>query len=139
MQLRRPGTPRRLISLVSMIDVLLIMLVFFMVTSTYLNLDMIPVAQAAQDTPTPAVAGGAAATPLIIRLGPDGAAYLRGQITPPEALTGRVQVHLAENPSSAVLILPSPRADTQSLVSMMDLLTRAGVRNLRILQLAARP
>ena len=49
MQLSRSKPPQRLISLVPMIDVLLIMLVFFMVTSTYLDLDMIPVARAADD------------------------------------------------------------------------------------------
>jgi biopolymer transport protein ExbD len=47
MQLRRRIPSPRLISLVSMVDVLLIMLVFFMVTSTYLNLDMIPMTQSA--------------------------------------------------------------------------------------------
>ena len=53
LSLTRPSRPRALISLVPMIDVMLILLVFFMVTSTYLNLDMIPAVRPEQ--------GGAAA------------------------------------------------------------------------------
>ena len=41
MQLSRPRPAKTLISLVPMIDVMLILLVFFMVTSTYLNLDIL--------------------------------------------------------------------------------------------------
>jgi biopolymer transport protein ExbD len=136
MQLSRPRTPPRLISLVSMIDVLLIMLVFFMVTSTYLNLDMIPMAKSSDDMPNPVQSEFAQASPLMIRLGSDGTPYLRGKNAPPAVLRDRISVHLAQNAHAAVLILPSPRADTQSLVSLMDVLTREGVTNLRILQLA---
>ena len=140
MQLNRPRTPPRLISLVSMIDVLLIMLVFFMVTSTYLNLDMIPVAQSSDEPPPLTQSSRPQNTgpkvPLMIRLGADGAPYLRGQKASFVALRERVLDHVSRDPQSAVLILPSPRADTQSLVALMDVLTRAGAEHLRILQLA---
>ena len=132
MQLTRPRTPPRLISLVSMIDVLLIMLVFFMVTSTYLNLDMIPVAKGADETPiatTTTAEGGV----LLVRLGADGQPYLRGQAVSLDDLAGRIQA----DPDIAITILPSLRARTQSLVSLMDRLTGAGAGNLRILQVAA--
>lgn len=135
MQLSRPKPPQRLISLVSMIDVLLIMLVFFMVTSTYLNLDMIPVARATDES---AVAGQASqSAPMMIRLGPAGTSYLRGQVAPPEMLTRQVQAHVEGNQAASILILPSPHASTQSLVTLMDNLTQAGASNLRILQLTA--
>lgn len=140
MQLSRPKTPPRLISLVSMVDVLLIMLVFFMVTSTYLNLDMIPMAQSSDEAhniaPETSEQAGVATAPLMIRLGADGAAYFRGRIASPDVLRDRISEHLVQNAQGAVLILPSPRSSTQSLVSLMDTLTRAGVSNLRILQLA---
>ena len=48
--LKRRSRNGPLISLVPMIDVMLILLVFFMVTSTYLNLDMIPAVRQ-QDPP----------------------------------------------------------------------------------------
>jgi biopolymer transport protein ExbD len=115
-----------------MIDVLLIMLVFFMVTSTYLNLDMIPMAETADDTPI-ATTPNAETGVLLVRLGADGQPYLRGQPVALGALAARVQA----DPDIAITILPSLRANTQSLVTLMDTLTGSGAGNLRILQVGA--
>ena len=79
--LSRPGRPRALISLVPMIDVMLILLVFFMVTSTYLNLDMIPAAKRADnraEAPTGEQDDGAGAGTMLIRIGANGVPVLRG-------------------------------------------------------------
>ena len=130
MQLSRPSAPPRLISLVSMIDVLLIMLVFFMVTSTYLDLDMIPVAETSEGGSAETIAPSA---PLMIRLSASGQPFLRGKPVPAAELAS------IAGPGQSVLILPSPRASTQSLVSVMDTLTRAGVTRLRIVQVADAP
>ncbi|NCO20421.1 MAG: biopolymer transporter ExbD, partial [Rhodobacterales bacterium] len=79
MHLSRPTGPRAAISLVAMIDVLMILLVFFMVTSTYLDLDMVPLAGADDSAAAPVVPQ----TPpmrLLVRLGAEGAAHVRGQV-----------------------------------------------------------
>ena len=49
--LKRPPKRHSVISVVSMIDVMMILLFFFMVTSTYLNLDMVPALQKSDDAP----------------------------------------------------------------------------------------
>ena len=74
--LRRPRPARALISLVAMIDVLLILLVFFMVTSTYLDLDMIP-AVSQDGEASSGTTETATAQPLLVRIGADGAAQTR--------------------------------------------------------------
>ncbi len=132
MQLRRQTPSPRLISLVSMIDVLLIMLVFFMVTSTYLNLDMIPVTRSASEGAAPDQTAGP--TPIMIRLGADGLPYIHGKSLTYDALSTKLAALLTDTP---VMILPSLHADTQSLVTLMDVATTAGVRTLRIVQVAA--
>lgn len=137
LSLKRPRSPRALISLVPMIDVMLIMLVFFMVTSTYLDLDMIPAVQqqdrgGATDT---AVAPGV----LMIRLRADGVAVLRGQALQGAALTGALRAALAGEPLAQVVVLPSGGATTQALVSVMEAATRAGALRLRVIRLEARP
>jgi biopolymer transport protein ExbD len=137
MQLARPRPPQRVISLVPMIDVLLIMLVFFMVTSTYLNLAMIPVVNSSDaiSQATPA-ATNTGAPPLIIRLGSDGQPRIRGQSTSIADLSVFLASQVAEYPDISVLIWPAPRAATQSLVTLMDTLTTAGINRLRILHLS---
>lgn len=134
--LRRPKPPKALISLVPMIDVLLILLVFFMVTSTYLNLDMIPAVQRADD---PAIADPqlteTAGAPLMIRIGSDGIPTVRGEGLAMPELETLFLSRLQNTPALRVLILPSGAADMQSLVSVMDTATRSGVTNLRVVRL----
>lgn len=149
MQLVRPSAPRALISLVPLVDVLLILLVFFMVTSTYLDLDMIPAVDPGEDAAAveealedgggaspPPVAGTGAAAPrlLLIRLAPDGRVWLRGRVQTEAELSAALEAHVAATPEATVSVLASPRAEVQALVSLMDLATEAGIGRLQVLR-----
>jgi len=136
MHLRRPTSPKTLISLVPMIDVMLILLVFFMVTSTYLNLDMIPVVEKAE---APQGAGATPGQSLLIRLGPDGRANVQGQALNSGELGSIIRARLAQDPLASIILLPSNRATTQQLVSVMDVATMAGAKRLRLIRLEATP
>lgn len=138
--LRRPRPARALISLVAMIDVLLILLVFFMVTSTYLDLDMIPALS--QDEGESAAASATpeqTAPPLLIRIGADGMPVIRGQTVALAELDQLLRTRLQSAPTLSVMVLPTGVARTQALVSVMDIATQAGVRNLRVVRLEPRP
>jgi biopolymer transport protein ExbD len=135
MILSRRKRPHALISLVPMIDVMLILLVFFMVTSTYLNLDMIPALRPADGVTSP---GETPEVRLMIRIQADGTASLRGKALSPQALAQVLQKALEEDPAAQMVILPSGSAPTQALISLMDLAATAGVQNMRVLRLEAR-
>ena len=139
--LARPNRPRALISLVPMIDVMLILLVFFMVTSTYLNLDMIPAADRGDTVPEAATAQGSGdrAGTILIRIGADGIPTVRGQPLDGPALASFLAEQMADAPLTQVLVLPSAAAKTQALVSTMDVATSSGVTRLRVVRLEARP
>lgn len=138
MKLARRQSDRPLISLVPMIDVMLILLVFFMVTSTYLNLDMIPVVRRSDDGAAAAQPGPAGST-VMVRIGADGQTYLRGRALAPRELAGAISGRLADNPLLSVILLPSTQATTQHLVTAMDTLTRAGATRIRLMRLEAQP
>lgn len=131
---RRPR-PQALISLVPMIDVMLILLVFFMVTSTYLNLDMIPALRPAEAA---AEAGPAPETRLMIRIQADGRPNLRGKALSSQEFSQILAQALGTDPLTQLLILPSGSAPTQALITVMDLSATAGVQNMRVLRLEAR-
>ena len=137
MKLARQHSDKPMISIVPMIDVLLILLVFFMVTSTYLNLDMIPFVERSNDPPATG-ANAEAGTTLLLRLASDGQVHQGGQVLSGAALTELMTQRLADNPLLSVVLLPSPRARTQDLVTVMDILTGAGATRLRLMQLEAR-
>lgn len=136
--LTRPNRTRALISLVPMIDVMLILLVFFMVTSTYLNLDMIPAVRQQDQAEAGANSEMGAAT-IMIRLGADGAPVVRGQALSPGDLDQLLRHQMADEPLTQVIVLPSGAAKTQALISVMDTATQAGVVRLRVIRLQARP
>ena len=138
MKLARPSADRQLISLVPMIDVMLILLVFFMVTSTYLNLDMIPFVDRSEEPP-PATArpSSSEVTTLLVRISADGRTYIRGRTLDGPVLQAEVAERLADNPLLSIMLLPSTAARTQDLVTAMDLLTSAGATRLRLMQLEA--
>lgn len=151
MRLARRKRQGMLITMTPMIDVLFILLIFFMVTSTFLDLDMIPfiggarpdpqssAQSSAQSSPAPAAAGERTAETgsFLVRLGADGRTYVAGQAVDPVALTAMVSLRVAARPSTPIMILPSGSATTQSLVSLMDALTRAGARDVRIVRFEA--
>ncbi|OIQ33096.1 MAG: biopolymer transporter ExbD [Alphaproteobacteria bacterium MedPE-SWcel] len=138
MKLKRPVSTTGLISLVPMIDVLLILLVFFMVTSSYLNLDMIP----AKSPKRSGAAGFSDAPPeqtIMIRLGGNGQLGLRGRTLSVDELRQDLTEALVADPLTQVLILPSGAAPTQALISVLDLAAQANVQRLRVLRLEGRP
>ncbi|WP_285674897.1 ExbD/TolR family protein [Paralimibaculum aggregatum] len=126
-----------MIPLTPLVDVMLILLVFFMVTSTYLDLRMIPTgpggeAESAGAASTGAGAGAAPVT-LLLRLDGSGAVVHRGR-----ALSaGELESQLAS--AGRVLILPSGTATAQDLVGLLEAVTGAGVADVRIVRLEARP
>ncbi len=155
MRLARRKRQGPLIAMTPMIDVLFILLIFFMVTSTFLDLDMIPLiggdrpgphasaqspAQSPPESPrAPAAAPERAAETggFLVRLGADGRTYVAGQAVDPVALTAMVSLRVAARQSSPIMVLPSGSATTQSLVSLMDALTRAGARDVRVVRFEA--
>lgn len=140
LNLNRPVPPRVLISLVPMIDVLLILLVFFMVTSTYLDLNMIPAVRQQDDSAatTPSAEAEVAGV-VMVRLGSDGIPVIRGQAMTQPQLGDHLRTMLADEPLTQVVVLPSAAATTQALISVMDTATRAGAVRLRVIRLEARP
>ena len=136
--LRRSKPPKTVISLVPMIDVMLILLVFFMVTSTYLNLDMIPAVAQQEDGTAPSASSDArSVAPLLVRLGADGIPTVQGRALDSAAFRRVVTERIAENPMARILILPSGSADMQALISVMDAATQIGATNVSIVRLEA--
>ncbi len=135
MKLNRTRQASAVIRLVPMIDVLMILLVFFMVTSTWLNLRMIPLAAQA-DAPAPARAGPApSASTLLIRLDAAGQALLRGQPIAANALAELLRSRREADPALSVVLLPSGQASNQDLVSLLEITTEAGIERLRIVRM----
>lgn len=130
---RSPSLPR--VTLVPLIDVLFILLFYFMVTSVYLDLDMIPVSKVS-DVSASDISGSSNA-PLMLRLTPAGHVVVLGQTLRPEELVDWFAMEARA--ARPVLVLPSGEAPVQALAGVMDALSRAGVVESRLIRIEGHP
>ncbi len=129
MRIDRPRRSKRLISLTPLIDVIFILLVFFMLASSYLEWHAItldvPAGQAAQHTMEEAI---------LIRLHANGGLNVNGVPLTLERLTGQLQPHLARYPDQRILVQPEPTVQLQQIILVMDRLAEVGGTNVALIR-----
>lgn len=138
MRLARRSGPGAAISLTPLVDVMLILLVFFMVTSTYLDLDMIPTAPRSDEAAAEGGSAGPGPRTFLVRLDAQGHLRWRGSTFSAPALAEEAAKAADEGPVR-LLVLPSGGATAQALVSLLD--ATAGLRGVetRVLRLEGTP
>jgi len=116
------------LSLTPLIDVVFLLLIFFLVTSEFeedeRRLDII--------LPTASTAVPMTSKPreIIVDIGADGEMYLHGQATPMDELRRLMTIAVGDNPTNqSVVIRADHRASFQPVVSVMDLCNQTGISN----------
>ena len=128
----RPNDPPRrrpLISLTPLIDVVFILLIFFMLASSFMEWRAIDL-----DTPVQATNAAAANdSVLLIRITP-GDYQIGEEALTLDALTSRVIEYLAVKPDQRVLISPSAGTALQRVVALLDRMTAIGVMDMTLIR-----
>lgn len=120
--MRQPRTRQRpLISLTPLIDVVFILLVFFMLASSFLDWRAIVLKAPAQ-----AAAGTSMEGALLVEVRPEGL-RLSGAAMSLDGIAKRVAERLAAKPDQLVLVKPAVGVALQDTVDVLDRLTAAGV------------
>jgi biopolymer transport protein ExbD len=118
--------PRRRPNLTPMIDVVFLLLVFFMLVSRFGVDRALPLS----------VAGGGGSAysgpPRLVELGAD-SLRLNGLSIAPDALAEALR-GLTDNPTDAIILRAAEGADLQALVAVMDRLTGAGFTRLVLVE-----
>ncbi|WP_349369054.1 biopolymer transporter ExbD [Salinarimonas sp.] len=122
------GRRRALISLTPLIDVVFILLVFFMLTSSFLDWRSIEL-----DAPARAAAGTSVEGALLVEIRPDGV-RLAGATVSLETLGERVAARLAAKPEQRVVVEPAPGVSLQEAVRVLDGLAVIGVADLSLIR-----
>ena len=104
-----------------------------MITSTFLDLDMMPMSAPEVESRAASQAGDT--NTILLRILPDGTLSVRGQRIHPD----ETEAFLATLTDAKLLILPSPQADVQSLVQVLDTATALGLTSVNVLQLGPDP
>lgn len=123
----RPAQPgrRARIGLTPLIDVVFILLIFFMVASRFAERTALPLDTTAGSTGGPSGA-------VLVEVRTDGL-RLSGEPVDGADLTQRIAALGAARPELRVLLAPAAGVDLQRTVAVLDLLAAAGVRDAALL------
>jgi biopolymer transport protein ExbD len=128
MRFELPLRPRRrLIGLTPLIDVVFILLLFFMLASSLTRLHAVPL-----DTPITEVAKVERHPTLLLRIKADGQLDLNGKRLDSQALIDRLRARLQQTPDLRVLVQPADAVRLQVTLQVFDQLAAAGVPVLRL-------
>jgi|SRR5699024_987447 len=119
---------RTLISLTPLIDVVFILLLFFMLASSFLDLNTITL-----DAPTVGASGQTDTGALLIEVRLDGVRFA-GHYMPLDQLTALVAQRLDKRPDLRVLIQPGAGVNLQRTVRVLDRLSSIGATHLSLMQ-----
>jgi biopolymer transport protein ExbD len=120
--------PRRGLRLAALVDVVFLLLVFFMLVS---RLD---VPQTITVEPPAKSGSGALQGSVLIRLGPDGSLDLNGRAFTISDLPTMIEPFLDKDPHTRFLVQSAFEAPLQDLVHILDGLRTAGADNLTLLE-----
>lgn len=121
---------RALIALAPLIDVVFILLVFFMLASSFLDWHSIDLSPPVQGTAAAPMEGA-----LLVEVRPDGL-RLSGESMSLDALGERLRQRVAARPEQRVLVQPAPGVTLQEAVHVLDRLAIAGVTRMALVRKA---
>ena len=115
------------INITPMLDVVFIMLIFFIVTASFVKESGLEVNR--PDAPTAAKKENAN---ILVAIGASNEIWINRRRIDPRAVRANIERMHAENPEGAVIIQADKKAFTETLVLVMDSARQAGVFNVSI-------
>ena len=108
-----------------LIDIVFLLLVFFMLTSTFLVSEAIEL-----KLPESKTSVASNVTPIVVRLDKTGKVALNGEDIALARLRQAITPLLAESPGTGITLKSDARADVQTLLEVMDEIRAAGGSNI---------
>ena len=115
------------INLTPMLDVVFIMLIFFIVTASFIKESGIDVNR--PDAPTSERVEDAN---ILVAISPNDELYMDRRLIDPRAVRANIERMHAENPKGSVVIQADKKSTNEMLVVVMDAARQAGVFNVSI-------
>jgi biopolymer transport protein ExbD len=120
-----PARRRSLVGLTPLIDVVFILLVFFMLASSFVDWRTVRL-----EPPVQAAGGRGLTGAMLIEIEADGGLRLSGEPLKLEEIEARLEPLLERRPDLRIVIKPGADTPLQPVVILLDRLTAAGVADL---------
>ena len=124
---RNRNKPESEVNLTPMLDVVFIMLIFFIVTASFVKESGIEISKPGAATATRQEKGN-----ILVAITENNEVWMDRRQIDPKALRANIERMLAENPNGAVIIQADVKSQNGLLVKVMDAAKLAGVKSVSL-------
>ncbi len=128
MEIVRTERRTRPLSLTPLIDVVFLLVVFFMLSTTFIQIESIELGLPSDDK-SKALADNST---LYIDIASNGSVYWRGRMMLPFSLKQRIATKIKENSERHIVVRVGKEVSVQKLVSVMDIIYLNGGKNVSV-------
>ena len=117
------------INITPMLDIVFIMLIFFIVTTSFVKEEGLEISRPANVPPKETTQDQG---PIVVRIDHNSVISVNGRILEPGAVRANLEREKAEKPSSPLIVAAHPDADTQALVAILDAAEAVGIESVSV-------
>ncbi len=117
------------INITPMLDIVFIMLIFFIVTTSFVKERGLEVSRPSNSPPKEIKKNKG---PIVVKIDSNGNISLKGRMLENKAVQANLEREKAEKPDSPLIIAAHPDADTNALVTILDAAEAVGVASVSV-------
>ena len=117
------------INITPMLDIVFIMLIFFIVTTSFVKEKGLEVSRPSNSPPKEIVKKKG---PIVVKIDANGNISMKGRMLERRAVEANLEREKAEKPDSPLIIAAHPDADTEALVIILDAAEAVGVSSVSV-------
>jgi len=117
------------INITPMLDIVFIMLIFFIVTTSFVKEKGLEVSRPSSSPPKEVQQDKG---PIVVRIDASGLISVKGRVLEPRAVVANLEREKAEKPLSPLIVAAHPEADTEALVTVLDAARAVGIESVNV-------
>lgn len=117
------------INITPMLDIVFIMLIFFIVTTSFVKEKGLEVSRPSKAPPKEIQQEKG---PIVVKIDASSLISLKGRMLEPRAVQANLEREKAEKPNSPLIVAAHPEADTETLVTILDAAQAVGIGSVSV-------
>jgi len=117
------------INITPMLDIVFIMLIFFIVTTSFVREEGLELSRPGSVPPEDAQRDDG---PIVVNISSASLISLRGRVLEPRAVQANLEKERAEKPDAPLIVAAHPDADTETLVNLLNAAEAVGIGSVSV-------
>jgi biopolymer transport protein ExbD len=117
------------INITPMLDIVFIMLIFFIVTTSFVKEKGLEISRPSNVPPKEVIQDKG---PIVVKINSGSLISVKGRILEPQAVQANLERERAEKPDAPLIVAAHPEADTEVLVTILDAAKAVGIESVSV-------